>query len=201
MARVLLILTASIALAGCASNATAPATTRGQAPELDPWANEAHPPPVLSVTPPRCRTTSPHPSLKVPDPELVARTPWRLERVGACRIPAGTRNDGVSFVDGWASFPHECAEQSAPYEADGRAIRFGEGGMTMPDCAPSPAGFIDAVTTWGVAKNVRLYLLDGLGDIVFVVAPAGEPGCVVHDEPNSVRIAAPGTPGCLQVPA
>jgi hypothetical protein len=136
--------------------------------------------------------------LDVPNVDAVARTRWRLERIGGCRVaPRTDRPPSLSFMDGWASAPAECNEQGAPFQVDGRRFQLVESSsMTLAECPHGPMGYLEAATSWGLADDDRLYLLDAHDHAIFVARPIGAPGCIVDVPPNGRKLVAHGTEGC-----
>jgi hypothetical protein len=150
-----------------------------------------------SVSPERCGTDIPVDGLDVPDVDAVARTEWVVERAGSCRLTSRTPHDlDASFMDGWVSIPDECLSEGGAYQVDGRRFRAYEVGAPAVECSPHrPAGHLEAVASWGIGDDDRLYLLDADELAVVVARPIGEPGCIVRND-NTVRIHAHGEAGC-----
>lgn len=189
---VALVFATCISLVGCGG---APPTS-----SLSAHASGGPVPP--SVSPLHCARDRAAPQLDVPDADSVARTPWRLEQVGSCAVPAGDGRSNVSFMEGWAGLPADCNGQGAQFESKGRLFILNpdEVGSTAAGCTNGdvPIGNLGAVTSWGIAKSGWLYLLDPDEQVVFVVAPTAAPGCIasVPGEPHSRRLAPIGDPDC-----
>jgi hypothetical protein len=101
------------------------------------------------------------------------------------------------LTNGWIGAPAACNSQSAPYQVRGHRFELVDyAGTTLIACGGDESiGYIDAITSWGIADDDRLYLLDRNDRAIFVARPLGEPGCIVRRS-NTVRIDAHGERGC-----
>ena len=195
LVRVICILIAAACLAGCSESLQ-------PSPVLDPatGAIEAVPEgdPAPGVSPARCQATQPPPPLATPDLSVVERTEWMLVRVGSCRPRAGT-GQGASFGDGHMALSADCNGQSAPFRVDGDRIEIDQESTstTTADCGPDAVvAYIDAIASWGIAPDDRLYLLDENDQTLAILVNDGAPGCWVDVPPNGRMIAAPGEGDC-----
>lgn len=128
-----------------------------------------------SVLPERCRPDIRPENLDTPNLDAVASTRWLVELTGSCPlVTKGFRHNEASFVDGHVSVPSSCVSTGGRFKVDGRRFTAWDISTLAVGCDQErPVGVLEAVTSWGIAQDGRLHLLDRDGFSVFVAKAIG----------------------------